>query len=93
MVASLKLPDGVTAAPSLALPLTGVVRSPHDPRGFAVFVVEGEPGNEVARQRDVKLGTVLGNSVLVTDGLKSGDRVVSMGATLVTDGGSIRIIP
>ncbi len=93
MVASLKLPEGAAATLSLTLPLTAVVRSPHDPRGFAVYVVEGEAGKEVARQRDVKLGTVLGNSVLVTEGLKSGDRVVSMGATLVIDGGPIRIIP
>jgi RND family efflux transporter MFP subunit len=93
MIASLKLPDGVIAEASLALPLTAVVRSPHDPRGFAVYVVDGDAGKEVARQRDVKLGAVLGNTVLVTEGLKSGDRVVSMGATLVADGGSIRVIP
>jgi multidrug efflux system membrane fusion protein len=93
MIASLKLPDGAPAEASLALPLTAVVRSPSDPRGFAVYVVEGDAGQEIARLRSVKLGSVLGNTVLVTDGLKSGDRVVSMGATLVADGGSIRIIP
>jgi multidrug efflux system membrane fusion protein len=94
MVASLKVPEAALAgAAQLSLPLTAVVRSPRDARGFSVFVVEGAEGKETARMRDVKLGDVLGNAVLVTEGLKAGDRAISMGATLVTDGQSVRVIP
>ncbi len=93
MIASLKVPDAVLTGASLVLPLTAVVRSPRDARGFAVYVVEGEPGKEVAKLRDVKLGDVLGNTVFVTDGLKNGERAVSMGATLVADGDPVRVIP
>lgn len=94
MVASLKVPEATLAGSSqLALPLTAVVRSPRDARGFSVFVVEGAEGKETARMRDVKLGDVLGNAVLVTEGLKAGDRAISMGATLVTDGQAVRVIP
>jgi multidrug efflux system membrane fusion protein len=89
MIASLKVPDAVLANDSLVLPLTAVVRSPRDKRGFSVFVVEGE----TARIRDVKLGDVIGNSVFVTSGVKSGDNVISMGATLVSDGDAIKVIP
>lgn len=93
MIGSLKLTGGEKAPTSLVLPLTAVVRSPHDPRGFSVFVVEGGAGAEVARLRDVKLGEVMGNTVLVTENLKPGDRVISMGATLAVDGESVRVIP
>ncbi len=93
MIASLKVPEAALTGGSLALPLTAVVRSPRDTRGFSVFVVEGAPGQELARLRDVKLGDVLGNTVLVAEGLKKSERVITMGATLVTDGDAIRVIP
>jgi RND family efflux transporter MFP subunit len=90
MIAKLVVPEAALESQALVLPLTAVVRSPHDPRGFSVFVVEGK---EVARLRDVKLGEVVGNAVVVTDGLKAAERVVSMGATLVNDGDAVRVIP
>lgn len=93
MVASLNVPEAGAAPASLSLPLTAVVRSPKDTRGFAVFVVEGDAGKEIAHLRDVKLGDVLGNAVLVADGLKSGERVISSGATLVADNEPVRVVP
>lgn len=93
MIASLKVPDTALAAESILLPLTAVVRSRRDPRGFAVFVVGGDAGKERVTMRDVELGEVLGNLVVVKEGLKVGERVVSQGATLIVDGDSVRIIP
>lgn len=93
MIASLKIPEGAVVGASLSLPLTAVVRSPKDPRGFAVFVVDGEAGKDVAHLRDVKLGDVLGNAVLVTDGLKNGERIIFTGATLVADNEPVRVVP
>lgn len=93
MIAKLTVPPEAVASHSLVLPLTSVVRSPHDPRGFSVFVVEGVKGKDVARMRDVKLGDVVGNVVVVADGLKSKERVVSMGASLLAEGEPVRVIP
>jgi multidrug efflux system membrane fusion protein len=93
MVAKLVVPETALSERALVLPLTAVVRSPRDPRGFSVFVVEGDAGRETARLRDVKLGEVVGNQVVVSEGLKVGDRIVSMGATLLVDGEAVRIIP
>lgn len=93
MIAKLVVPESALETQALVLPLTAVVRSPHDPRGFSVYVVEGEKGKEVAKLRDAKLGEVVGNAVVVTEGLKQNERVVSMGATLLTDGDAVRVIP
>jgi multidrug efflux system membrane fusion protein len=93
MIAKLVVPEGSLKEASLALPLTAVVRSPRDPRGFSVFVVETQGSRDVARQRDVKLGDVVGNAVIVVDGLKAKERVVSMGATLLNDGEPVNVIP
>ena len=93
MIAKLVVPEASLKQPSLALPLTAVVRSPHDARGFSVFVVETSGSRDIARQRDVKLGDVVGNAVVVVDGLRAKERVVSMGATLLTDGEPVHVIP
>jgi RND family efflux transporter MFP subunit len=93
MIAKLSVPEEAVASRSLVLPLTSVVRSPHDPRGFSVFVVEDAKGKDVARMRDVKLGDVVGNVVVVAEGLKPNERVVSMGASLLAEGESVRVIP
>jgi RND family efflux transporter MFP subunit len=92
-IASTAVPSSSQAGPIIALPLTGVVRSPKDPRGFAVYVVSGEGSDAVAHLRDVTLGTVIGNDVQVLSGLRKGDRIVSMGATLLVDGSRVRILP
>jgi RND family efflux transporter MFP subunit len=92
MVASLKLAGGAPATSTLALPLTAVVRAPADPRGFAVFVVEGRDRKTIARIRQVALGDVIGNAVQVNDGLKPGERVIETGATQVADGEPVRVV-
>jgi multidrug efflux system membrane fusion protein len=93
IVASLAAPALSQTAGMIALPLTGVVRSPKDPRGFAVFVVTDENGSSVAHTRDVTLGTVVGNEVQVLSGLQKGERIVTMGATLLVDGARVRVLP
>jgi len=93
LVASLKVPEGAISEAALALPMTAIVRSPHDPRGFSVFVAIKEGDKDVAHLRDVQLGDVLGNGVQVTGGLQRGERVVSLGATLLADSDPIRILP
>lgn len=92
-IASTAVPATAQSGPVIALPLTGVVRSPNDPRGFAVYVVTGDHDDTVAHLRDVTLGSVIGNDVQVLSGLRKGDRIVSMGATLLVDGARVRILP
>ena len=93
MIASLSIPSTSLTEGAVLLPLTAVVRSPKDPRGFATFVVDGSGDRGTAKLREVKLGDVLGNEVLAVAGLAAGDRVVSQGATIVTDGSAVRIVP
>ena len=93
MVASLAVPPLTQTEGMSALPLTGVVRSLKDPRGFAVFVVTDEAGHSVAHARDVTLGAMIGNEVQVLGGLAKGERIVTMGATLLVDGVRVRVLP
>jgi len=92
-VASLGFAPAATDTPAIVLPLMGIVRSPKDPRGFAVYVVDGDGAGAVAHLRAVTLGGVVGNEVQVVSGLQKGDRIVSLGATLLVDGARVRILP
>lgn len=92
-VISVRVPEAALARTSLSVPLSAVVRPPNDPRGFAVFVVEGRAPRGKAHRTPVKLGEVLGNAVTVESGLSIGQRVVTVGATLIEDGSDAVVIP
>jgi RND family efflux transporter MFP subunit len=57
------------------------------PLGHRVFVVE----NDVARARDIELGSDQGLMVIVTDGLSDGEMLIVRGQRDVTDGASVRV--
>src|SRR4029453_16274709 len=76
-----------------AVPLAAIVLSQTHPNQYSVFVVTETGDAATVRSRIVTLGTVRGNLVAVTAGLTAGERVVVMGATLLTDGENVRVIP
>jgi multidrug efflux system membrane fusion protein len=93
MIVSVRV--GAEAPPSAfpAVPLTAVVRPAGASAGYAVFVVDGKDGTLIARRREVGLGEVLGNLIVVRDGLRIGEQVVVSGATIVTDGQVVKALP
>ncbi|HZS35296.1 MAG TPA: efflux RND transporter periplasmic adaptor subunit [Polyangia bacterium] len=93
MIAALKLNEKGAAAPVAVLPLNAVVRSPGHAGRFAVYVVDQKSGAPIARLREVELGEFLGNQIPIRAGLADGDRVIVQGATLVSDGEAVQVIP
>ena len=82
-----------SAPPAALIPLSAVVRPPKAPTGFAAFVVTSEGGGDTAHLRTVALGDLVTNRVAVTTGLSVGDQVIVQGATLVTDGQRVMVVP
>ena len=80
------------AADGTLIPLSAVVRGPQGAGGHAVFVTEAESEALVARSRPVKLGDVVGSSILVLEGLSTDDSVIVRGATIVRDGSVVDLI-
>lgn len=93
MVATLDMGGARPANGVIVVPLSAVISSGNGSKDFAVFVVSSEAGQDVAHRRAVQLGPVYGNQVAVPQGLALGDRVISNGATIVTDGQVVRVIP
>ena len=46
-----------------------------------------------AVQRAVKTGDILNSSILITEGLRAGEQVVTSGASLLYDGAPIEVAP
>jgi len=93
MIAALTLPMVKSSTPVTVIPINAVVRLKQTPESYAVNVVTEQNGNQVARQRPVKLGEAFGNMIAVSEGLSLGDRVIISGASLVADGEQVRVIP
>ncbi|MBI1762891.1 MAG: efflux RND transporter periplasmic adaptor subunit [Acidobacteria bacterium] len=98
MIAALEV-AAAPAEPVTVVPVTAIVRakgqsSQAEQAGqYAVFVVEDKGGQAIARTRTVKLGEALGNTMVVLDGVRAGERVITTGATLTLDGQAVQIIP
>jgi len=93
MIVSIKMANTHPAEGIPVVPMGSIVRSKNNPDGYAVYVVDDEGGKTVSRSRDVTLGGALNNAIIVTAGLHPGEKVVTSGATLVSDGETIEIVP
>jgi multidrug efflux system membrane fusion protein len=93
MVAALGLDamEGRRADIPLA-PLSAIVRSGARHDRFGVFVVVDEGGRSVAHLREVELGDFAGSIVPVEHGLAGNERVVVMGAGLLSDGDLVGVV-
>jgi multidrug efflux system membrane fusion protein len=90
MIASVSI--GEVPHSSISIPLSAIVPFPSEPEHFAVMVAQERRGAFVARLRKVQLGTTHDTSVAV-EGVRPGERVVSVGAQLLKDGDPIHVLP
>jgi membrane fusion protein (multidrug efflux system) len=76
----------------LIIPAAAILFAPH---GASIFVVEEDPaaGSDalVLRQQPIQLGARRGDFVVVTQGLKGGERIVATGAFKLRPGTQVVI--
>jgi RND family efflux transporter MFP subunit len=92
MIGTITLSPGTAVRSCLAVPLSAVVRSPDNPKGFAVFLLEERQGQYFAKARDISVGETFGNSIEVTSGLAAGDSVIILGSELLRNQQQVRVI-
>ncbi len=91
LVAKVTLP--LAALPGVAdsatvVPVSALVEA--DGNRATVYVLDRT--QKIARRKEVALGPLLGEQVVVTAGLVSGDAVITDGAAWLTDGRAVRVI-
>jgi multidrug efflux system membrane fusion protein len=77
----------------MVVPMQAIIGRPGGQAGYAVFVAEGSGPTAAARLRPVELGTVYGDQIEVTRGVRPGEQVVVSGPALLHDGQTVRIEP
>jgi multidrug efflux system membrane fusion protein len=87
MVATVIVSGARDSSPAPSIPLAAVVKSPS---GYGVYTVDG---TDRVRLQPVTLGSVKGNSVVITAGLNPGQRVVAAGGLQLSDGEAVKQIP
>ena len=93
MIVTVKLASTHPAEGIPVVSMGSIVRSKQNANGYAVFVVDDEGGKTVAHSREITLGSALNNAVVVTSGLHPGEKVITSGANLVSDGETVEIVP
>ncbi len=87
MIAMMKIVD--YASPSAVIIPINVVQS--DPTGSFVFVARNQNGTMVANKTMVKVGKVYGGNAEITDGLKAGDKIITVGYDDLNNGDAISL--
>jgi RND family efflux transporter MFP subunit len=85
---TLALADDGQGRTQAVVPVTALVEA--DGPAATVYVVD--PGEQVARRRQVAVGMVVGDRVVVTTGLVAGEQVVTDGAAWLVDGTPVRVV-
>jgi len=97
MTARIRVDDDAPVPPStMCIPLSALVTHPPDGRSQAggeaqlgVFVVQ----DGKAMKRAVKTGDIFNSSIVVTEGLRAGEQVVTAGASFLYDGAPVEVAP
>ena len=63
----------------------------HDDLGTGVFVIEEVDGDMLARRKTVEVGASFGGRTVIMSGLSSGDNVVVVGQSTLTDGNLVQV--
>lgn len=87
MIAMLKIID-YTKPAAVVIPIN-IVQS--DPTGSFVFIAVDEKGTMVARKTSVKLGKVYGGNAEITEGLKTGDKIITVGYDDLNNGDAVSL--
>jgi RND family efflux transporter MFP subunit len=79
-----------STAPGLRVPVVAALRINGS---YFVYVVESANGGRVARQKPIKVGSIVKNEYVVLSGLKAGDQVIVSGIQKIGDGAPVTSVP
>jgi RND family efflux transporter MFP subunit len=92
MIGKLTLSREKSAPAHPVVPLEAVVPSPDRPGGYAVFAIREKDGKTYALAKNIRIGTMYGDTLEVIEGAAPGDRIVVTGASMVRNGEEIRVL-
>jgi RND family efflux transporter MFP subunit len=86
---SLAIRGDADEAPRTVVPISALVEA--NGPSATVFVIDDR--ERVARRKQVAVGPIVGDRVIVTAGLSQGEQVITDGAAWLADGDAVRLVP
>jgi multidrug efflux pump subunit AcrA (membrane-fusion protein) len=80
--------DATGTAAATLIPVSSLVEA--NGRVATVFVLDAKATS--ARRKQISVGAIVGDQVVVNAGLNLGERVITDGAAWLTDGRSVRVV-
>lgn len=91
MIATMAVNDESTATARLLIPFSAVVSTKSADSQYAVYRLMSRAGHPFAQLQAVTLGDVYGDQVELTRGLSAGDRIVTQGSAMLTNGQEVTV--
>lgn len=73
-------------------PLTALITAESGSNNYSVFTIQERDGKQFAQLKSVRIGEAIGKSVVINEGLLSGERIIVNRTNQLTDGSLVRVI-
>jgi RND family efflux transporter MFP subunit len=91
MIASVRI-DQADPQTVPVVPLTALITAESGSNNYSVFTVQERGGKQFAQLKSVRIGDAVGKSVVVSEGLLPGERIIVNRTNQLADGSQIRIV-
>ena len=91
MIASVRI-DQSTPQIVPVVPLNALITSESGSNNYSVFTIQERDGKQFAQLKSVRIGEAVGKSVVINEGLLTGERIIVNRTNQLIDGSLVRVI-
>jgi RND family efflux transporter MFP subunit len=91
MIASVRIDQGNPQTVPV-LPMTALITAESGTNNYSVFTIQERDGKQFAQLKSVRIGEAVGKSVVINEGLLSGERIIVNRTNQLADGSLVRIL-
>lgn len=91
MIASVPLDQGNPQTVPV-VPMNALITAESGTNNYSVFTIHERDGKQFAQLRSVRVGETVGKSVVINEGLSSGERIIVNRTNQLADGSLVRIV-
>ena len=91
MIATVRI-DQASPQTVPVVPLTALITVESGSNNYSVFTIQERDGKQFAQLKSVRIGEAIGKSVVINEGLLSGERIIVNRTNQLTDGSLVRVV-
>ena len=91
MIATVRI-DQTSPQTVPVVPLTALITAESGSNNYSVFTIQERDGKQFAQLKSVRIGEAIGKSVVINEGLLSGERIIVNRTNQLTDGSLVRVV-